>query len=196
MPCSMLPCSIIMIPRPNPPVIVVAQNPVCCFPLWHVIQPVCHLGKAWSVSEHWICFRSFFFTYCLLDVVPSEVVHLQLDDEVEVEGKVGTAVEAHHVLSCQVLAWGRIMKLMNRDDVKCQLGKCMKFTPNQRPEGSSQKCILFWLRRWGWKISKLTQGLHHNKAISIRLPSYKDGEVLIEERSEFEWDHQNRSWGF
>ena len=43
------------------------------------------------------------FTYCLLDVVPSEVVHLQLDDEVEVEGKVGTAVEAHHVLSCQVL---------------------------------------------------------------------------------------------
>ena len=45
-----------------------------------------------------------FFTYCIFDVVPSEVVHLQLDDEVEVEGKVGTPVEAHHVLSCQVLA--------------------------------------------------------------------------------------------
>ena len=45
-----------------------------------------------------------FFTYCLLDIVPSEVVHLQLDDEIEVECKVGRAVEAHHVLSCQVLA--------------------------------------------------------------------------------------------
>ena len=174
-----LPCMIIT-PRPNPPIIMVAQDPVCCLPLWHVIKPICHLGRAWSVSEHWICYCSFFFTYCLLDVVPSEVVHLQLDDEVEVEGKVGTAVEAHHVLSCQILAWGRIMRVKNKDDVKCQLGKYMKCTP--------KSLIIF--RKWGWKISKLTQGLHHNKAISIRLPSYKYGEILIEERSDFEWDHR------
>ena len=56
-----------------------------------------------------------------------------------------------------------------------------------------EKETLIIFRSWGWKISKLTQGLHHNKAISIRLPSYKDGEVLIEERSEFEWDHR-RYW--